>query len=82
MTDETYPPSFSVRAPNFVVSVSSMRSRMSSLAMRPPPEVIAIGAGCEVKPKRSGYLYAYTNDAWNFYDNNRGSVQLTVTRVA
>ena len=45
-------------------------------------EVIAIGAGREHKPKRSGYLYAYANDAWNFYDNNRGSVQLTVTRVS
>ena len=29
----------------------------------------------------SGYLYAYANDAWNLYDNNRGSVQLTMTRV-
>jgi uncharacterized protein (DUF2235 family) len=44
-------------------------------------EIIAIGAGCTYKPKRSGYLYAYANDAWNFYDNNRGSVQLTVTRL-
>lgn len=47
-----------------------------------PDEIIAIGAGRDYKPKRSGYLYAYANDAWNFYDNNRGSVQLTVTRVA
>lgn len=29
----------------------------------------------------SGYLYAYANDAWNFYHNNRGSVSLTVTRL-
>jgi hypothetical protein len=47
-----------------------------------PDEVIPIGKGCDYQPKRSGYLYAYANDAWNFYDNNRGSVQLTVTRVA
>lgn len=47
-----------------------------------PDEVIAIGKGCDYTPKRSGYLYAYANDAWNFYDNNRGSVQLTVTRIA
>ena len=45
-------------------------------------EIIAIGAGCDYQPKRSGYLFAYANDAWNFYDNNRGSVQLTVTRVS
>lgn len=44
-------------------------------------EVIPIGDGCDYKPKRSGYLYAYANDAWNFYGNNRGSVQLTVTRI-
>lgn len=29
----------------------------------------------------SGYFYAYANDAWNFYENNRGSVSLTVTRL-
>jgi hypothetical protein len=46
-----------------------------------PDEAIAIGAGCEHNPKRSGYLYCYANDAWHFYSNNRGSVQLTVTRV-
>lgn len=27
-----------------------------------------------------GYLYAYPNDAWAFYKNNRGSVKLTVTK--
>lgn len=44
-------------------------------------ELISIGKGCDYKPKRSGYLYAYANDAWSFYGNNRGSVQLTVTRA-
>lgn len=29
-----------------------------------------------------GYFYAYANDAWNFYGNNRGSVSLTVTRLS
>lgn len=29
-----------------------------------------------------GYLYAYANDVWSFYFNNRGSVMLTVTRLA
>jgi len=30
--------------------------------------------------RRPGYLYAFANDAWD-YDNDRGSVQLTVTRL-
>ena len=28
-----------------------------------------------------GYLYCFPNDAWSLYGNNRGSVQLTVTRI-
>jgi hypothetical protein len=35
-----------------------------------------------IKLTEAGYLYAYANDAWHFYANNRGSVTLTVTRVA
>jgi hypothetical protein len=43
---------------------------------------IAIGKGTryQVKPHRSGYLYAFANDAWDFYGNNNGSVELTVKR--
>ncbi|MGW5151847.1 DUF2235 domain-containing protein [Rhodococcus koreensis] len=41
---------------------------------------IPIGAGTNHRVCRSGYLYAFANDAWSFYGNNRGSVQLTVTR--
>jgi len=26
------------------------------------------------------FLYGFANDAWHFYDNNRGSVRLTVRR--
>jgi len=44
-----------------------------------PHETFKIGSGCTYTPKESGYFYAYANDAWNFYDNNRGSVSLTVT---
>ncbi len=44
-------------------------------------EAFAIGAGCEYVPRASGYLYAYANDAWNFYSNNRGSLSLEVTRL-
>ena len=40
-----------------------------------------IGEGCDWTPAKSGYLYAYANDAWHFYDNNRGRVRLKVSRV-
>ena len=38
----------------------------------------AIGKGCEYTPKKSGYLYCFANDAWGFYDNNRGFVTVTI----
>jgi hypothetical protein len=44
-------------------------------------ETIAIGAGTEFEVHRPGYLYAFANDAWGFYANNQGKVQLTVTRM-
>lgn len=44
-------------------------------------ETFAIGKGVAYTPKNSGYLYCYANDAWRFYDNNRGSVSLTVRRT-
>lgn len=44
-----------------------------------PHETFLIGAGCTYTPRKSGYLYAYSNDAWNCYGNNRGRVQLTVS---
>jgi hypothetical protein len=46
-----------------------------------PHECFAIGKGCRYTPKKSGYLYAYANDAWNCYGNNKGSVELTVEKV-
>lgn len=45
-----------------------------------PHETFLIGAGCRYTPRESGYLYAYANDAWNCYGNNRGRVQLSVSR--
>ena len=30
---------------------------------------------------REGYLYAFANDAWGMYGNNRGSIRLTVQRL-
>ena len=41
---------------------------------------LAIGEGADYRVRKSGYLYAFANDAWGFYGSNRGSVRLTVTR--
>ncbi len=45
------------------------------------PEIIPIRDGINRTIRRPGYLYCFANDAWNFYDNNRGSVRLTVRRI-
>jgi hypothetical protein len=37
-----------------------------------PHEAFAIDTGCTYVPLKSGYFYAYANDAWNAYRNNRG----------
>jgi uncharacterized protein (DUF2235 family) len=53
-----------------------------------PYETFLIGDGCEYPAataasiRTPGYLYCFANDAWHFYDNNRGSVTLTVKRLA
>ena len=41
-----------------------------------------IGTKRVFKPKKSGYLYAFANDAWGFYNNNHGAIKLRVTRVS
>ncbi len=46
-----------------------------------PHETFKIGKKCRHTPKKSGYLYAFANDAWNFYGNNRGSVTMKITRT-
>lgn len=46
-----------------------------------PHQFLEIGAGpLGVKVKKPGYLYAFANDAWLKYENNRGSVQMKVRR--
>lgn len=35
-----------------------------------------------LKIAEPGYLYCFANDVWSLYDNNRGSVQLTIHRVS
>lgn len=49
-----------------------------------PHQTFLIGENAEITvgDTEEGYFYAYANDAWNFYDNNRGSVRLTVTRIS
>lgn len=42
------------------------------------PETFLIGKGRSYTPKRSGYFYAYANDAWNCYGNNQGHIALTI----
>jgi hypothetical protein len=44
-----------------------------------PHESFRIGAGCDYTPQKSGYFHAYANDAWNYYGNNRGRVNLTIS---
>ena len=46
------------------------------------PETFLIGDGCEHLAKDSGYFHAFANDAWNLYDDNRGSVMLRVERLS
>lgn len=42
-------------------------------------EQFIIGSERDFRPKKSGYLYCFANDAWLAYENNRGSVRLTVS---
>jgi len=40
------------------------------------------GSPISITPRKSGYLYCFANDAWYFYNSNRGSVRLKVTCVS
>jgi hypothetical protein len=44
-------------------------------------ETFLIGDGMTISPTKSGYLFCFANDAWHAYDNNRGSVRLTIKRL-
>jgi len=44
-----------------------------------PHETFLIGSGTTFTPKADGYLYCFANDAWQCYNNNHGSVRLTVS---
>lgn len=48
-----------------------------------PCETVPIRDGiADYQVGAAGYLYCFANDAWNFYDNNRGSVRLRVERLS
>jgi hypothetical protein len=40
-----------------------------------------VGSGSRAMVRRPGYLYAFPNDAWGFYGNNAGAVDLRITRL-
>ncbi|MHC4845333.1 MAG: DUF2235 domain-containing protein [Planctomycetota bacterium] len=46
-----------------------------------PHERFLIGDGCEHTIERGGYFYAFANDAWSKYENNRGGIKLTIKRL-
>jgi hypothetical protein len=50
-------------------------------AVTSPDEKVFVGTGTTHEAHRPGYLYAYPDDAYGFYGNNHGEVELTVTRV-
>lgn len=43
-----------------------------------PHETFLIGDGCEHTVGKAGYFHSFANDAWSFYENNHGSVTLTI----
>lgn len=47
----------------------------------PPHQEFEIGTGVDLTVENPGWLFAYANDAWDFYGNNSGSVSLTVARI-
>jgi len=45
-----------------------------------PHQRFLIGDHATMRLEHGGYLYAFANDAWATYENNRGSVALSVSR--
>ena len=62
--------------------VTDARGRIADRDGQPQvDQKLIIGAGCDAKVERPGYLWAYANDAWGTYGNNSGRVTLTVMRL-
>jgi uncharacterized protein (DUF2235 family) len=47
-----------------------------------PYRPFVIGSKCQQQVPLPGYFYAFANDAWSFYENNQGSVTLSITRLS
>jgi len=43
-------------------------------------QYFSIDSQRRIEIERGGYLYAFVNDSWHFYDNNHGSMKLKITR--
>jgi uncharacterized protein (DUF2235 family) len=65
---------------SLVALVADERTDASG-AVTDPDEKVFVGGGTTRPVHRPGYLHAYPNDAYGFYGNNDGEVELTVTRV-
>ena len=50
--------------------------------MLSPHQTFFIGNQITLEVEQQGYLYAYANDAWDFYSNNSGTLRLTVIRLS
>ena len=59
-------------------AVANSDRKPASDGTPPPHQAFLIGEKSTLTLSRGGYLFCYANDAWNFYRNNRGSVQLKV----
>ncbi|HET9256389.1 MAG TPA: DUF2235 domain-containing protein [Pseudonocardiaceae bacterium] len=64
-----------------LIGVIAARDEASDDAQRPYRPFV-IGKQCQQKVLRPGYFYAFANDAWSFYSNNKGSVTLFVKRLS
>lgn len=64
------------RVPWFCLIGAIANGGVSESGEQTEHETIKIGSLCKYMPLKSGYFYAYANDAWNFYENNWGSVTL------
>lgn len=68
-----------------VANDSGVKSAAGNDGSPTPHKYFSMSAYQQNKPFKvnsSGYLYAFANDGWAFYDNNKGSVLITVKRVA
>jgi hypothetical protein len=56
------------------VPIEGARPPAPTIEVR-PDERLALGIGCTATVRRTGYLFAYPDEALGFYGNNSGSVR-------